>query len=141
MGGTGEGGVVSAPGYCTPSEAFRAIRAGAHALKLFPAEAASPKVVKAQRAVWPSHIHQIVVGGVTTDTMADYLAAGADGFGLGSSLYRQGQSADQVIRQASACVPAIGHSTILDRKIIGSGKRESDRGSLGGRRSSKKKQR
>src|SRR3546814_10401484 len=75
---TVEAGLVSAPGYFTPSEAFLAIRAGAHALKLFPAEAASPKVVKAQRAVWPSHIPQIVVGGVTTDTMADYLAAGAD---------------------------------------------------------------
>src|SRR3546814_16678319 len=87
---------------CSSDLAFLAIRAGAHALKLFPAEAASPKVVNAQRAVWPSHIPQIVVGGVTTDTMADYLAAGADGFGLGSSLYRPGQSAERVRRQASA---------------------------------------
>src|SRR3546814_9510740 len=110
---TVEAGLVSAPGYFTPSEAFLAIRAGAHALKLFPAEAASPKVVKAQRAVWPSHIPQIVVGGVTTDTMADYLAAGADGFGLGSSLYRPGQSAYQVSRQARAFVQAIGTSIIL----------------------------
>src|SRR3546814_18805070 len=71
---TVEAGLVSAPGYFTPSEAFLAIRAGAHALKLFPAEAASPKVVKAIRAVWPSHIPQIVIGGVTPDTMADYIA-------------------------------------------------------------------
>src|SRR3546814_10692293 len=75
---TVEAGLVSAPGYFTPSEAFLAIRAGAHALKLFPAQAASPKVVKAHRAVWPSHIPPIVVVGVTTDTMTGYLAAGAE---------------------------------------------------------------
>jgi 2-dehydro-3-deoxyphosphogalactonate aldolase len=39
-----EAGLVSAPGYYTPSEAFEAVRAGAHALKLFPAEAATPSV-------------------------------------------------------------------------------------------------
>src|SRR3546814_15551012 len=72
-------GLVSAPGYFTPSEAFLAIRAGAHALKLFPAEAASPKVVNAQRPAWPSHIPQIVLGGVTTATTDAHLAAGADG--------------------------------------------------------------
>src|SRR3546814_17641688 len=105
---------------CSSDLAFLAIRAGAHALKLFPAEAASPKVVKAQRAVWPSHIPQIVVGGVTTDTMADYLAAGADGFGLGSSLYSPGQRAEQVSRQASAFVQAIGNPNILTREICNS---------------------
>src|SRR3546814_17162303 len=103
---------------CSSDLAFLAIRAGAHALKLFPAEAASPKVVKAQRAVWPSHIPQLVVGGVTTDTMADYLAAGADGFGLGSWLYRSGPNAEHVSRQASAFVQAISNTPLLKSESL-----------------------
>lgn len=70
-------GMVSAPGYFTPSEAFEALTAGAHALKLFPAEAASPAVVKAQKAVLPKDIPLLVVGGVKPDGLAAYLAAGA----------------------------------------------------------------
>lgn len=90
---TAAAGLVSAPGYFTPSEAFRALKAGAHALKLFPAEAASPAVVRAQRAVLPKDVPLIVVGGVAPDGMAAYLAAGADGFGLGSGLFRPGRTA------------------------------------------------
>jgi 2-dehydro-3-deoxyphosphogalactonate aldolase len=100
-------GMVSSPGYFTPSEAFAALQAGAHALKLFPAEAAPPAVVRAQRAVIPRSVPIIVVGGVTPDTMAGYLAAGADGFGLGSALYRPGQSAGEVAAQAAAFVDAL----------------------------------
>lgn len=99
-------GMVSAPGYFTPSEAFDAVRAGAHALKLFPAEAASPAVVKAQRAVLPKDVPLLVVGGVRTDTMPAYFDAGADGFGLGSGLYRPGQSPQQVKEQGKAFVDA-----------------------------------
>lgn len=95
-------GLVSAPGYFTPSEGFAAIRAGAHAIKLFPAEAASPAVVKAQLAVLPKHIPLIVVGGVKPDTMAPWVAAGAAGFGLGSALYRPGDSAATVAVNARA---------------------------------------
>lgn len=95
-------GMVAAPGYFTPSEAFAAIRAGAHAIKLFPAEAASPAVVKAQLAVLPKHIPLIVVGGVKPDTMAPWVAAGAAGFGLGSALYRPGDSAATVAANARA---------------------------------------
>jgi 2-dehydro-3-deoxyphosphogalactonate aldolase len=100
-------GLVSAPGYFTPSEAFAALRAGAHLLKLFPAEAAPPAVVKAQRAVLPPEIPLLVVGGVTPDKMAAYRAAGADGFGLGSALYRPGQQPEAVAAQAAAFVGAL----------------------------------
>lgn len=100
-------GMISVPGYFTPSEAFTAIKAGAHALKLFPAEAASPAVVKAQRAVLPGDLPLLVVGGVTPQAMAGYLDAGADGFGLGSSLYRPGQSPAEVGAQAQAYVEAL----------------------------------
>ena len=100
-------GLVSAPGYFTPSEGFAALAAGAHALKLFPAEAASPAVVKAQRAVLPKEVPLIVVGGITPDRMANYLAAGANGFGLGGALFRPGDTAEQVSRQAHAFVKAL----------------------------------
>jgi 2-dehydro-3-deoxyphosphogalactonate aldolase len=99
-------GIVSAPGFFTPSEAFAAIRAGAHALKLFPAEAAPPAVVKAQRAVLPKDVPLIVVGGITPERMADYRAAGADGFGLGSALYAPGCTADEVAARARRFVAA-----------------------------------
>ncbi|SFR82289.1 2-dehydro-3-deoxy-6-phosphogalactonate aldolase [Sphingomonas jatrophae] len=99
-------GLVSAPGYFTPTEAFRALKAGAHALKLFPAEAASPAVVKAQRAVLP-RVPLLVVGGIQPDTMAPYLAAGADGFGLGSGLYKPGLSAAEVGSRARAFVATL----------------------------------
>jgi 2-dehydro-3-deoxyphosphogalactonate aldolase len=97
-------GLVSSPGYFTPSEAFLALKAGAHALKLFPAEAATPAVVRAQRAVLPKEVPLLVVGGVKPDAMSTWLDAGADGFGLGSALYKPGQSAAQVALQARAFV-------------------------------------
>ena len=95
-------GLVSMPGYFTPSEAFEAVRAGAHSLKLFPAEAASPTVVKGQLAVLPKHIPLLVVGGITPGNMRPYLEAGAKGFGLGSGLYKPGQTPEQVRMQAQA---------------------------------------
>jgi 2-dehydro-3-deoxyphosphogalactonate aldolase len=101
-------GMVSAPGFFTPTEAFTALSAGAHALKLFPAEAAPPAVVKAQRAVLPRAVPLVVVGGVTPEKMAAYQAAGADGFGLGGALFKPGQSDEQVSAQARAFVTALG---------------------------------
>ena len=101
------GGLVSAPGYFTPSEAFAALRAGAHALKLFPAEAASPAVLKAQRAILPRDIPVLVVGGITVDAMEPWRAAGADGFGLGSALYQPGRKAADVSERAKAFVAAL----------------------------------
>ncbi|MCA1653073.1 MAG: 2-dehydro-3-deoxy-6-phosphogalactonate aldolase [Sphingomicrobium sp.] len=101
-------GLVSCPGYFTPSEAFEALAAGATALKLFPAEAASPAVIKAQRAVLPKDVPLIVVGGVSPDSMAPWRAAGADGFGLGSGLYAPGRSAEETGARARAYVAALG---------------------------------
>jgi len=100
-------GMVSCPGYFTPSEAFTALDAGAHALKLFPAEAASPAVVRAQRAVLPNEARVVVVGGIAPGDMAPWLAAGADGFGLGSGVYRPGQTADETRTRAQAYQTAL----------------------------------
>jgi 2-dehydro-3-deoxyphosphogalactonate aldolase len=97
-------GMVSSPGYFTPSEAFDALRAGAHVLKFFPAEAATPAVVKGQRAVLPKDAPLLVVGGIKPDNMRPWLEAGADGFGLGSGIYKPGQSPDEVRAQARAYV-------------------------------------
>lgn len=104
---TVEAGLVSAPGYFTPSEAFAAIRAGAHAIKLFPAEAAPPAVVKAHVAVLPKDIPLIIVGGITPKKMADYRFAGAHGFGLGGAIYQPGLSAADVTTRAQAFAAAL----------------------------------
>jgi 2-dehydro-3-deoxyphosphogalactonate aldolase len=101
-----EQGMVPLPGVFTPTEAFSAIRAGAKHLKLFPAEAASPAVIKAWKAVLPKHIKVYAVGGVTPDNMGDWLAAGASGFGIGSSLYKQGMDATSVQEVAGKLVSA-----------------------------------
>ena len=104
---TARAGLVSAPGYFTPTEAFAALDAGAHVLKLFPAEAAPPPVVKAQRAVLPRDVPLLMVGSITPDKMDAYFDAGANGFGLGGALYRPGQGAAQVAEQARAFVAAL----------------------------------
>jgi 2-dehydro-3-deoxyphosphogalactonate aldolase len=90
------GGLICAPGVATPSEGFAALANGADALKLFPAEQLNPFVLKAWRAVFPPDTLFIPVGGITTDNLATYRAAGADGFGLGSALYKPGLSAAEV---------------------------------------------
>jgi 2-dehydro-3-deoxyphosphogalactonate aldolase len=100
-------GLVSAPGYFTPSDAFAALEAGAHALKFFPAEGASPAVLKAQRAVFPKDTPVIVVGGIKPDNMQPWIAAGADGFGLGSGLYAPGRSAAETGELARAYVAGL----------------------------------
>lgn len=95
-------GLVSAPGVATPSEGFAALDAGADSLKLFPAEQLGPAVVKAWRAVFPKELALLPVGGITPDNMGPYVAAGANGFGLGSALYKPGLSAAQVGANAQA---------------------------------------
>jgi 2-dehydro-3-deoxyphosphogalactonate aldolase len=104
---TAEAGLVSSPGYFTPSEAFAAIRAGATALKLFPAEGANPAVLKAQLAVLPKDIPILAVGGIKPDNMRPWLNAGASGFGLGGGLYQPGQSADDTLARARAYVDGL----------------------------------
>jgi 2-dehydro-3-deoxyphosphogalactonate aldolase len=100
-------GMLSLPGFLTPSEAFAALEAGADALKLFPAEMASPAVVRALRAVLPKTTKLLVVGGVSAQTIPPYLAAGVDGFGVGSDLYKPGRDADDVGLRAAALVAAV----------------------------------
>ncbi|WP_285017495.1 2-dehydro-3-deoxy-6-phosphogalactonate aldolase [Novosphingobium sp. fls2-241-R2A-195] len=95
-------GLVSLPGYFTPSEAFAALAAGASGLKLFPAEAASPAVVKAQRAVLPKDVPLLAVGGISPTNMEPWRQAGADGFGLGSALYKVGLSTAEIAANARA---------------------------------------
>jgi 2-dehydro-3-deoxyphosphogalactonate aldolase len=99
--------LVSSPGYFTPSEALAAIQAGATALKLFPAEAASPAVLKAQLAILPKNVPILVVGGVKPDNMRPWLDAGATGFGLGGGLYQPGQSAEETLAKARAYVAGL----------------------------------
>ena len=100
-------GLVAVPGFFTPSEAFVAIRAGAHALKFFPAEAGSPAVLKAMRAVLPRAMPVLAVGGMTPEGIGAWAAAGADGFGLGSALFHPGATADAVGEAAARFVAAL----------------------------------
>ncbi|MHB2209466.1 2-dehydro-3-deoxy-6-phosphogalactonate aldolase [Methylobacterium sp. CM6257] len=103
-------GLASLPGYQTPTEAFTALAAGATALKLFPADVASPAALKAHRAVLPPGTRVLAVGGVTPDSVAGWRQAGADGFGLGSNLYHPGKAAADVGRDAAAFVSVIRSS-------------------------------
>ena len=101
-------GLVSLPGIATPSEALAALDAGATALKLFPAEAASPTVLKAMRAILPKDARVLPVGGIVPEGMAPWREAGAAGFGLGSALYKPGMTAAEVGIRARAFVTALG---------------------------------
>jgi len=100
-------GGLSAPGCLTPTEAFTALDAGADAIKIFPAEMASPKVIKAMRAVLPPDAKLIIVGGVNADNMQDFLAAGADGFGIGSALFKPGRSESEIRTAADGQVAVL----------------------------------
>ena len=99
-------GMEPLPGVFTPTEAFAAIRAGAKHLKLFPAEVASPQTIKAWKAVLPKHVKIYAVGGVTPENMGDWLSAGASGFGIGSSLYKQSMSMANISESAHSLVSA-----------------------------------
>lgn len=100
-------GMVSAPGFYSPTEAFGALDAGADCLKLFPAETAPPSYVKALKAVLPPGVPLLAVGGVGAHNAADYRAAGVTGFGIGSALYSPGLSAEDVFARAKALTDAI----------------------------------
>lgn len=104
-------GLVSVPGVFTPSEAFAALDAGATALKLFPAEAMPPGVIKAWKAVLPDDVSLIVTGGITADNLGDYLAAGARGAGIGSALYKPGKQPTDTASDATAFVGAYRQAT------------------------------
>lgn len=101
-----DAGLYCVPGVATPTEAFAALAAGADALKLFPAEQADPGVLKAWRAVLPKDLAVLPVGGIAPDNMGPWLAAGAAGFGIGSSLYAPGRPASEVATRARAFADA-----------------------------------
>jgi 2-dehydro-3-deoxyphosphogalactonate aldolase len=100
-------GLLAVPGFFTPAEAFAMLAAGADGLKLFPAEAASPAVLRALRAVLPTGTTVLPVGGIDASNMADWSAAGAAGFGIGSAIYRPGDSPETVGAKAHALIAAL----------------------------------
>jgi 2-dehydro-3-deoxyphosphogalactonate aldolase len=99
-------GMKSYPGCLTPSECFDAIRWGADGLKVFPAFQMGVEGLKALRAVLPVETEVYMVGGVGAENFADWVRAGASGFGLGSSLYKPGDSAADVGAKAREAVDA-----------------------------------
>jgi 2-dehydro-3-deoxyphosphogalactonate aldolase len=99
-------GLSCTPGVATPSEGFAALRAGADAIKLFPAEAMPPAVVRAWRAVFPKDAMFLPVGGIKPDTMKAFVEAGANGFGLGSALFTPSLSARDVSQNAKTFAEA-----------------------------------
>jgi 2-dehydro-3-deoxyphosphogalactonate aldolase len=99
-------GLVCLPGVMTASEAFAALDAGATGLKIFPAEMITLAVLKALRAVLPASAVVLPVGGITPENMRPYLAAGANGFGIGSALYKPGMPAAEVAENAMKFIAA-----------------------------------
>src|ERR1700759_1730418 len=97
-------GLACAPGVATPNEAFLALKNGADVLKMFPAEQLGCQVVKAWRAVIAAEVPLVPVGGITPDNMGPFLSAGANGFGLGSALYKPGQSVVATASHAKAFI-------------------------------------
>lgn len=99
-------GMQSWPGVMTPSECFSALRAGADGLKLFPGSLVGPDGLKAIRAVLPAGCRVLAVGGAGPQNFAEWAAAGADGFGIGTALYTPGSSVADVSARAAEIVAA-----------------------------------
>jgi 2-dehydro-3-deoxyphosphogalactonate aldolase len=97
-------GLLAVPGFFTPAEAFAMLDAGADALKLFPAEGASPAMLRAMRAVLPAGTMVLPVGGIDASNMQAWRAAGAAGFGIGSAVYKPGDTPAIVSAKAAALV-------------------------------------
>ena len=99
-------GLDSWPGIFTPTEAFAALDAGADGLKLFPGTMAGPGGLSALRAVLPAGTRVYAVGGADTGNFGEWIAASADGFGIGSALYKPGMQAAEVRARATDIVTA-----------------------------------
>ena len=102
-----QAGLVAFPGFFNPTEAFALLEAGADAIKLFPAEVLGPPMLKALRAVLPKSAIVIPVGGVDANQVAPWLSAGAQGLGVGSSIYKPGDDARCVDTKAQALMAAV----------------------------------
>jgi 2-dehydro-3-deoxyphosphogalactonate aldolase len=100
-------GMAVMPGFFTPAEAFALLDAGADALKLFPAEGGSPAMLRALRAVLPPGTLVLPVGGMDAGTMPGWREAGAAGFGIGSAIYRPGDTAADVAAKAATLLAAL----------------------------------
>jgi 2-dehydro-3-deoxyphosphogalactonate aldolase len=105
-------GILSYPGVMTVTECFAALKAGADALKLFPADVVGINFIKAAKVVLPQGTEIFAVGGVNEKNMVDWTAAGADGFGLGSSLYKPGMSLDEIRERCVKAVAAVCQHSI-----------------------------
>ena len=103
-------GLLAVPGFFTPAEAFALLDAGADALKLFPAEGGSPAMLRALLAVLPHGTMVLPVGGMEAGTLAPWRAAGAAGFGIGSSIYKPGDDAAAVAAKAARLMAALQES-------------------------------
>ena len=99
-----QAGMLSYPGVMTPTEAFAALDAGADGLKLFPGSLIGPEGVKAMRAVLPEHTEILAVGGAAPENFARWHGAGVDGFGIGSALYKPGDTPHIIGRRAAEMV-------------------------------------
>jgi 2-dehydro-3-deoxyphosphogalactonate aldolase len=102
-----QAGLVAVPGFFNPTEAFALLKAGADAIKLFPAEVVGPSMLKALRAVLPKDSLVVPVGGIDKQSIDAWLAAGANGFGAGSSIYRPGDDAKTVKQKAAILIDAL----------------------------------
>jgi 2-dehydro-3-deoxyphosphogalactonate aldolase len=100
-------GMVACPGFFTPTEAFAMLRSGADMLKLFPSEAASPAVLRSLLAVLPKGTRIAPVGGVDASNIAAWRDAGAAAFGVGSAIYKPGDTAQDVAAKAKALLAAL----------------------------------
>jgi len=109
-------GLWAVPGFFTPAEAFAMLGAGADALKLFPAEGASPAMLRAMRAVLPPGTRVLPVGGIDATNMRPWLQAGAAGFGIGSSIYKPGDTAAIVAGKAARLLAALSDTVDLARR-------------------------
>lgn len=100
-------GMMAAPGFFTPAEAFSLLNAGADAIKLFPAEASNPAALRGIRAILPPGTLVVPVGGIAAENIPIWTAAGAAGFGIGSSIYKPGDTAAIVAEKAAALIAAL----------------------------------
>jgi 2-dehydro-3-deoxyphosphogalactonate aldolase len=106
-------GLISFPGAITPSECFSALKAGADGLKIFPANLLGEEGLKAIRAVLPTDTQVYMVGGAGPESFSRWFKAGANGFGIGSALYKPGRSIKDVSNIARSLVAAYDESINL----------------------------
>lgn len=109
---TKEAGILSYPGVITPTECFSALNSGADGLKFFPASLLGEANLIAIKAVLPSDIPIYMVGGVGPENFSSWFKAGASGFGIGSGIYKAGESASAVAKKAESIILSYDESLL-----------------------------